>query len=389
MRLTCVVGARPNFMKIAPIVTAARQHPDLDTTLVHTGQHYDERMSDLFFRELGLPAPDVHLGVGSASHAVQTARVMTAFDETLDRHATDVVVVVGDVNSTLATTITAAKMHIPVGHVEAGLRSFDRRMPEEINRIVTDALSTYLFTPSRDADELLHREGIPAERIYFVGNVMIDSLRRCQGLAARSPILSQLALERGKYAVLTLHRPSNVDDPDILAEILAALDEIQKAIPIAFPIHPRTAKQIERFGYEPRLAAMPGMRLIPPCGYLDFIALEMNAQLILTDSGGIREEATVLGIPCLTLRETTERPITVTQGTNQIVGHDKAKILEAASRILGGQVPQGRIPELWDGHAAERIVDVLAQIPFAGQEHLSPGDRQPVPPAAAGVDLGG
>jgi UDP-N-acetylglucosamine 2-epimerase (non-hydrolysing) len=372
-KILCVVGARPNFMKIDPVLRALQRDASrFSSVLLHTGQHYDDNMSRVFFRDLGLRPPDIDLGVGSGTHAEQTAAIMVGVEQALIAHRPDLILVVGDVNSTLATVITAAKLHIPVGHVEAGLRSFDRRMPEEINRIVTDALSTYLFTPSRDADEILHREGIPAERISFVGNVMIDSLRRCQELAAFSPILDRLALERGKYAVLTLHRPSNVDDPEVLAEILAALDEIQKAVPIAFPIHPRTVKQIERFEYQSRVAAMPGLRLIPPCGYLDFVALEMNAKLILTDSGGIQEEATVLGIPCLTLRDSTERPITVTQGTNQIVGHNKAKIVEAAFSILGGQVPQGRIPELWDGHAAERIAKVLAQIPFTGHERMSP-----------------
>jgi len=389
IKILSVVGARPNFMKIDPVLRALERDPGrFSSVLLHTGQHYDDNMSRVFFHDLGLRPPDIDLGVGSGSHAEQTAAVMIRVEQALIAHRPDLVLVVGDVNSTLATTITAAKLHIPVGHVEAGLRSFDRRMPEEINRIVTDALSTYLFTPSRDADELLHREGIPAERIYFVGNVMIDSLRRCQELAAHSPILSQLALERGQYAVLTLHRPGNVDDREVLAEILDALDEIQRVIPIVFPIHPRTVKQIEHFGYEPRVAAMPGLRLMPPCGYLDFVALQTNAKLVLTDSGGIQEEATVLGIPCLTLRDTTERPITVTQGTNQIVGHDKAKILEAAFKVLGGQLPQGRIPELWDGHAAERIVDVLTQIPFSGREPLSPDDQEPVPPMVAGVDPG-
>jgi len=360
IKILSVVGARPNFMKIDPVLRALeRDARGFALTLVHTGQHYDENMSRVFFHDLGLRPPDIDLGVGSGSHAEQTAAIMIGIEQVLIAHRPDLVLVVGDVNSTLATAITAAKLHVPVGHIEAGLRSFDRRMPEEINRIVTDALSAHLFTPSRDANENLRHEGIAAERIHLVGNVMIDTLRRCQELAARSPILDQLALQRSKYVVLTLHRPSNVDDPEVLAEILEALAEIQKLIPIVFPIHPRTTKQVHELGYQSRLADMPSLRLIPPCGYLDFVALQMNAKLILTDSGGIQEEATALGVPCLTLRESTERPITVTEGTNRIVGHNKGKILRAVREILEGQVFEGRIPELWDGYAAERIVAVL------------------------------
>ncbi len=364
IRILHVVGARPNFMKIAPIMEEMVKYPNhFQQVLVHTGQHYDNEMSQVFFDDLGLPRPDVYLGVGSGSHAQQTARVMMAFEPVVSECRPDLVVVVGDVNSTLAAAITASKLNLPVAHVEAGLRSFDRRMPEEINRIVTDALSTYLFTPSRDANDNLRREGIPEEHIYFVGNVMIDTLRRCQLLADRSSAFDKLGLDkREQYALLTLHRPSNVDRAEIFAEILEALFRIQKEIPIIFPIHPRTKKRIQEFGFQSKINKMQGLRIIPPLGYIDFLALESRATLVLTDSGGIQEETTVLGVPCLTLRENTERPVTVEQGTNQIVGHSKEKIIKAALNVLAGKIPQGRIPELWDGHAVERIVSVLKDV---------------------------
>lgn len=360
MKILGVVGARPNFMKIDPVLRALERRSELfSTVLVHTGQHYDESMNQVFFRDLGLRPPDINLGVGSGSHAKQTGTTMIRLEQVLLAERPDLVVVVGDVNSTLAAAITAAKLQIPVAHVEAGLRSFDRQMPEEINRVVIDALSDYLFTPSRDTDENLRREGVPDERIHFVGNVMIDTLQRCRELAKRSSILEQLKVERGQYALLTLHRPSNVDHPQVLSEILEALGDIQRALPVIFPIHPRTERQIGKFGLQDRVAAMKELRIIPPLGYLDFLALESQAKMVLTDSGGIQEETTVLGAPCLTLRENTERPVTVTQGTNQIVGHDRARIVAATRSILAGDVPQGRVPELWDGHAAERIVAVL------------------------------
>jgi len=362
MKILGVVGARPNFMKIDPVLRVLERRPELfSTVLVHTGQHYDESMSQVFFRDLGLRPPDINLGVGSGSHAEQTGTTMIQVEKVLLTEQPDLVIVVGDVNSTLATAVTAAKLQIPVAHVEAGLRSFDRRMPEEINRIATDVLSDYLFTPSRDADENLHREGVPDERVHFVGNVMIDTLQRSLEFVERSSIFERLGVERGQYALLTLHRPSNVDHVQVLSEILEALGEIQKALPVIFPIHPRTEKQIGKFGLQDRVEAMKELRIIPPLGYLDFLALESQAKLVLTDSGGIQEETTVLEIPCLTLRENTERPVTVTQGTNQIVGHDRARIVTAASSILAGDVPQGRIPELWDGQAAERIMTVLRE----------------------------
>ncbi|MCD6172021.1 MAG: UDP-N-acetylglucosamine 2-epimerase (non-hydrolyzing) [Thermoplasmata archaeon] len=359
-----VVGARPNFMKIDPVFRVLEREPQkFSTFLVHTGQHYDDRMSKIFFLDLGLRAPDVNLDVGSSTHAEQTGMVMIRLERVLLEQKPDLVLVVGDVNSTLAAAITAAKLHIPVAHIEAGLRSFDRKMPEEINRIVVDALSTYLFTPSRDANENLRREGIPDEHIYFVGNVMIDTLIRCRPLAERSSIFNQLGLnKKDRYALLTLHRPSNVDNREILAEILEALLKIQEEIPIIFPIHPRTKKRIWEFGFQPILEKAHNLRIIPPLGYIDFLALESHATFVLTDSGGIQEETTVLGVPCLTLRENTERPVTITQGTNQLVGHDKNKIIAAAFNILDSQMPQRRIPELWDGHTAERIVEVLRNV---------------------------
>ena len=364
VKILGVVGARPNFMKIDPVFRALEREPErFSTFLVHTGQHYDDQMSKIFFVNLGLRSPDVNLDVGSGTHAEQTGMIMIRLERVLLEQKPDLVLVVGDVNSTLAAAITAAKLHIPVAHIEAGLRSFDRRMPEEINRIVVDALSTYLFTPSRDANENLRREGIPDKRIYFVGNVMVDTLLRCRSLAEQSSIFAQLKLDkRDRYALLTLHRPGNVDKPEILLEILGAILKIQEELPIIFPIHPRTKKRIQEFGFHSMLEKAQNLRVIPPLGYIDFLALESHATFVLTDSGGIQEETTVLGVPCLTLRENTERPVTVTQGTNQIVGHDKDKIVATAFAILDGQVSRGRIPELWDGHAAERIAKVLQNI---------------------------
>jgi UDP-N-acetylglucosamine 2-epimerase (non-hydrolysing) len=352
-----VVGARPNFMKIAPIVAElGRRSDQFEQVLVHTGQHYDEAMSDAFFADLGIPHPDINLEVGSASHAEQTARVMIAFEPVVLEHRPDWVVVVGDVNSTLAATLVAAKLGARVAHVEAGLRSRDRRMPEEINRIATDALADLLLTPSRDADANLLAEGVPAEKIAFVGNVMIDSLFAQRERARASTILERLGLEPGAYAALTLHRPSNVDERETLAGILRALARIAERLAIVFPVHPRTRARIAEFG----LAVPPGVALVEPLGYLDFLRLYSESRLVLTDSGGIQEETTALGIPCLTLRENTERPITVSEGTNQVVGADPERIVSAATAILDGRVSfAGRVPELWDGRAAARVVDAL------------------------------
>ena len=349
MKVLNVVGARPNFMKIAPIVEEMKRASDLQSVLVHTGQHYDEGMSDVFFRELGIPVPDVHLGVGSGSHAGQTARIMIEFEKVCLKEKPDLVLVVGDVNSTMACTIVAAKLLIPVAHVEAGLRSFDRTMPEEINRLVTDALASLLLTTSRDADENLKREGVDPSKIFFVGNVMIDTLLKHRAKAAALPI------EKPKqYALVTLHRPSNVDDPSVLGPILEALEQISKSIPVLFPIHPRTKKRVEDFGL-----SLNGIRTMEPLGYLEFLNLESTATVVLTDSGGLQEETTILGVPCLTLRHNTERPVTITHGTNIMAGPDKARILDAFRRIMnGGWKPAGP-PEYWDGHAAERIIRVI------------------------------
>jgi UDP-N-acetylglucosamine 2-epimerase (non-hydrolysing) len=360
MHLTCVVGARPNFMKMSALVEAAKLRSDVRIRLVHTGQHYDERMSQFFFDALGLPRPDVYLGVGSASHAVQTARVMIAFDETLDVAPTDCVVVVGDVNSTIACALVAVKRGLHVAHVEAGLRSFDRTMPEEINRVLTDQLSDFLFTTERSAHEHLKAEGIGDHRVFFVGNVMIDTLFRNLERARRSDVLARLGVSRREYALCTLHRPSNVDTPEAAANTVAALGELGKRIPVIMPLHPRSRERLSEFGLLDDLNRGRAVRLLEPLGYLDFLALMEEARLVFTDSGGIQEETTALGVPCLTFRENTERPITVTHGTNQVVGVSPAAVASAADRVFSGEVPVRRVPELWDGHAAERILSVLA-----------------------------
>jgi UDP-N-acetylglucosamine 2-epimerase (non-hydrolysing) len=335
---------------------------------VHTGQHYDYELSKAFFDDLELPEPHVYLGVGSGLHGVQTARIMVAIEEVFLKESPELLMVFGDVNSTMAATITAAKLHIPTAHVEAGLRSFDRTMPEEINRIVTDVLSDYLFITCEDARENLSREGIPDEKIFFTGNVMIDSLHRYREKAERSEILEELDLEKAGYVVLTLHRPSNVDEKDVLSGLLEALCTISEELPVVFPAHPRTRKKLEEFELEGRLlscARKPGYRtglqLIEPRSYTDFLALEMNAKLALTDSGGIQEETTVLGVPCLTLRDNTERPVTITRGTNQLVGSRADDIVREARKILTGERKEGEIPPLWDGKSAERIVRVLLE----------------------------
>jgi len=361
MKILNVVGARPNLMKIAPLVEEMGRYPEIQQTLLHTGQHYDDQMSQVFFDQLGIPQPDIYLGVGSGSHAEQTARVMVAFEKVLQDDRPDVVVVVGDVNSTMACAITASKLWVPLAHVEAGLRSFDRRMPEEINRLVTDALADLLFTTSRDADENLRREGISPERIFFIGNVMIDTLMKHRERARGLGTPGRLGLQLGHYALLTLHRPSNVDDPSVFSDILDALTEIQRDLPILFPIHPRTAQCLQQFGFSDRLGTAPNLHLVEPLGYLEFLDLMMHALLVLTDSGGIQEETTILGVPCLTLRENTERPVTISEGTNILVGADPARIVAETRRILAGGSGAGRVPELWDGHAAGRIVAILRE----------------------------
>jgi UDP-N-acetylglucosamine 2-epimerase (non-hydrolysing) len=355
-----VAGTRPNFMKVAPILRAARDFPTVEPRLVHTGQHYDEQMSSRFFDELGIPEPDVHLAVGSASHAVQTARIMEAFDRVLDTEAPDVVVVVGDVNSTLACALVAAKRLLPVAHVEAGLRSGDRTMPEEINRILTDHLSEYLFTTEPAAGENLRREGIPAERIHYVGNVMVDSLVAHRDRAAASTIGSRLGLTDRDYALCTLHRPGNVDDEAAAANTVRALEALLERLPVVLPLHPRTEARMREFALLPRLTRLPRLMIVPPLGYLDCLALMAGARVVLTDSGGIQEETTALGVPCLTFRETTERPITVEQGTNVVVGVSPDRVGTEVDRVLSGPVRASHRPPLWDGRAAWRVLDVLA-----------------------------
>jgi len=368
LKVINIVGARPNFMKMAPIIEAMNRYPDrIQHQLVHTGQHYDEKMSRTFFQDLGMPKPDIDLEVGSGSHAEQTARVMIEFEKVCLREKPDLVIVVGDVNSTMACTITAKKLGIRVAHVEAGLRSRDMAMPEEINRLCTDVLCDYLFTTDHFADENLRAEGVPEEKIFFVGNVMIDTLLKHKKMASGLGLVERLGLERGRYATLTLHRPSNVDDAKTLRGILEALNEIAREIPIVFPIHPRTRKMVAQFGLDEYCSTSPtpqGLWLTEPQGYLDFLHLNMNAMMVITDSGGLQEETTVLGVPCITLRHNTERPITCEVGTNAIVGNDPVEILRHAQRVLSGAVARGTVPPRWDGRAADRIVDTIVNLPM-------------------------
>ncbi len=357
-----VAGARPNFMKVAPLLKEISRYPGLFAPkLVHTGQHYDVDMSDVFFEELELPRPDRFLGVGSGSHAEQTAKIMLAFEKVCDEERPDLVVVVGDVNSTMACAITAKKLCIPVAHVEAGLRSRDWTMPEEINRVVTDSISDLLFTPSRDADENLLREGIPPERIHFVGNVMIDCLLSHLPKTDRLNTIERFGVESRRYATLTLHRPSNVDDPKILRGIVDVVIELSREMPVIWPVHPRSRKNLELFGLMEKMEIESALRLIDPVGYLDMLSLNRFARLILTDSGGLQEEATVLGVPCITLRENTERPVTVEAGCNRVAGNQPPGIRLAIDSALNRNGAQIRTPEFWDGGAAERIVGAMQQ----------------------------
>lgn len=367
MKVLNIVGTRPNFMKISPLMGKMKKCPKIQPMLVHTGQHYDEGMCQVFFQDLELPKPDVYLGIGSGSHAIQTGKIMIEFERVCIREKPDLVLVVGDVNSTMACSIVAAKLGIRLAHVEAGLRSFDRTMPEEINRIVTDALSDFLFTTCEDADENLKREDIPEGKIFFVGNVMIDTLLKFKAVAE---VKAKIKIDKEYYALLTLHRPSNVDDADILRDILEALQEISKKIPIIFPAHPRTQKQIRLFGYERYFSSLDfhsvnsgnlkkGINISGPLSYLEFLNLMANARFALTDSGGIQEETTTLGIPCLIIRDNTERPITIREGTSILVGRDKERIITESLRVMKAKEKGGRMPKLWDGKAAQRIVEVL------------------------------
>ncbi|MEX2172920.1 MAG: UDP-N-acetylglucosamine 2-epimerase (non-hydrolyzing) [Pirellulaceae bacterium] len=353
MKLVVVAGARPNFMKVAPLMWEIARRPEVSARLVHTGQHYDERMSKLFFEQLQIPRPDIDLGVGSGSHAVQTAEVMKRFEPVLTEDPPDAVVVVGDVNSTIACALTSVKLGIPVAHVEAGLRSFDRTMPEEINRILTDSISRWLFVSEQCGLDNLRREGVEPERIFYVGNVMIDTLIACRD-QFESARLDDLDLPQGDYAVLTLHRPSNVDHPETLRGLLGAIETIQANIPIVFPVHPRTRKALAD-----QAISLPNVRLTEPLGYLEFMKLVTHARMVLTDSGGIQEETTYLGVPCLTLRHNTERPSTVDEGTNILVGPNPDRIVAAAQRVLAGPREKRQVPRFWDGQAAVRILDAL------------------------------
>ncbi|MCI0571694.1 MAG: UDP-N-acetylglucosamine 2-epimerase (non-hydrolyzing), partial [Myxococcaceae bacterium] len=354
-----IVGARPNFMKVAPLYQALRQRGRLSQVLVHTGQHYDVRMSDVFFTDLALPPPDIHLGVGSGPHGEQTGRMMVELEKVCMAQKPDLVSVVGDVNSTLAGALVAAKLCIPIAHVEAGLRSNERTAPEEVNRLLTDRLADLCLTPSRDADDNLRREGVEEARIHFVGNVMIDSLLTSREAALKLPTLSQLELLPGGYAVCTMHRVQNVDDPTVFRRLLEALVEVAGRVPVVFPVHPRARKMMKDQGLEELAAKAAGLRLVEPFGYLDFLSLTAQARLVLTDSGGVQEETTALGVPCLTLRDSTERPITVAEGTNVMVGTDKERIVGEAERVLAGHGKRGRVPERWDGHAGERIAELF------------------------------
>ncbi|OYD14978.1 UDP-N-acetylglucosamine 2-epimerase (non-hydrolyzing) [candidate division WOR-3 bacterium JGI_Cruoil_03_44_89] len=361
MRIFLVAGTRPNFMKIAPLLDEMRKYPKINPIIVHTGQHYDYEMSAVFFEDLDIPKPDIYLGVGSGTHGEQTGRIIIAIEREMMKHRPDLVVVVGDVNSTLAASVVASKLYIPVAHIEAGLRSFDRTMPEEINRQVTDVLSDYLFTTEESGNENLRREGIPGEKIHFVGDIMIEALinAKCKMQNAKlsiSNLQSSIFNLQSPYALLTLHRPSNVDDKDTLSRVLEAVDEVSRRIPIIFPIHPRTVKMVEKFGLSEK---QKPLHVIKPLGYLDFIGLEKNARFVLTDSGSMQAETTYFGIPCLTIRENTERPVTITMGTNKLVGTDKDRIVGESLKILAGEGKKGCIPPLWDGKTAGRVVAVI------------------------------
>jgi UDP-N-acetylglucosamine 2-epimerase (non-hydrolysing) len=368
LRILNIVGARPNFMKIAPLMAEYKRHPEIEAILVHTGQHYDEKMSEQFFDQLNIPKPDINLEVGSASHAVQAAEIMRRFEPVILAHNPDLVLVVGDVNSTIACALVAAHLKVKVAHVEAGLRSYDRQMPEEINRVLTDAISDYLFVTEPSGMINLQKEGIADEKVFLVGNVMIDSLNCHLAQAEKSPILGELGLQEQGYAILTLHRPSNVDDPHVLENLLEVMDLIGNHLPLIFPVHPRTLKNIRKFSRGRQIKPIDSQAVIPrekgvwfidPLGYLDFLKLMAYAKLVFTDSGGIQEETTILKVPCLTLRNNTERPITVEIGSNKVIGTDPQAIFASFEQIMSQDKVQCGTPDLWDGCAAERIVKIL------------------------------
>lgn len=369
MQIDLIVGARPNYMKAAAVYRALQQYSDhIHCRLVHTGQHYDEKMSAIFFRELELPQPDIYLSVGSGKHGEQTGKIMIHYEEAILANRPDLVLVAGDVNSTMACALVAVKLHIKVGHIEGGLRSRDWTMPEEINRIVTDRVADYLFTTCRDADENLLQEGIPPERIFFVGNTMIDSLYYYLPKVKPLKVLTQYNLTAGNYILVTLHRPSNVDDAATLSGILQVLVELQNQMPVIFPMHPRTRKMLHEYDLEKIIAPAKRLIITEPLGYLEFLKLETEAFLVMTDSGGIQEETTALGIPCLTLRENTERPITIIEGTNELVGSNPAKILTRAQAILAGNIKKGKIPTYWDGQAGKRIAAIIANLDHTARQ---------------------
>ena len=359
IKVLCICGARPNFMKIAPLMRVFNASDDFAPLLLHTGQHYDERMSDLFFTQLGIPEPDINLEVGSGTHAQQTAAIMQRFEPVLDEHDPDWVLVVGDVNSTIACALVAVKRGVKVAHVEAGLRSFDRRMPEEINRVLVDCISDKLFVTEQSGVDNLKNEGVADDKVHLVGNVMIDTLLANRAKADKSTILETIGVEAGSYIAATLHRPSNVDDEDTLKDLVSALCTLADERPLVIPVHPRTRKNLERFGLLEKLEGHAAIFTPPPLGYLDFLKLVANAAVVVTDSGGIQEETTILGVPCVTVRENTERPITLTHGTNRLVSPKRDALLKATDEALKSAGGEVKAPPMWDGKAAERIADVL------------------------------
>jgi UDP-N-acetylglucosamine 2-epimerase (non-hydrolysing) len=359
MKIISVVGARPNFVKIAPIISEFKKHEKIEHLLVHTGQHYDKNMSDVFFHQLGIPEPDINLGVGSGTHAEQTGRIMMEFENIIAKEKPDLVIVVGDVNSTIACSITAKKCGVKVAHIEAGLRSFDWTMPEEINRIVTDRISDMLFVTEKSGIENLRKEGVPEGKIFFVGNVMIDSLYQNLPKIRQSEAIKKFGLKPKEFCIATIHRPNNVDTKESLKEVMDIIEKVQEKLKFVLPLHPRTKKNAERFGLLDRLSKMKNLILLEPLPYLEFLNLVLNSKFVLTDSGGIQEETTFMQVPCITMRPNTERPVTIDEGTNILIGNDKERLFKEVDNIMLGKIKKGKIPELWDGKTSERIVDVI------------------------------